>query len=116
PPATSTTTPGSGVAMMSATRTRVSSPGARRKWSDFGLASPPGITVMVASTLVSARLATMTVSSARPSGVDVPSAQYHAVDAAPTGGTLTPSRTAAGAAAGPLVAAATVLSDTATPT
>ena len=90
PPMVSTTTPGSGVARMSATLTRVSSPGARRRCRDRGAPSPPGITVMVASTVDGARLATMTVSSARPSGVDVPSAQYHALDATSGDGTLTP--------------------------
>src|SRR3954451_19313485 len=79
---------------MSATRTRVCSSGARWKSRETGAASPPGITVTVATTPVDDKLAMMTVSSARPSDVDVPSAQYHAVDAASAAGTLTP-RTAA---------------------
>src|SRR4029077_12370651 len=77
---------------MSATLTRLSSPGARRSCRVFGAPLPPGITVMVASTVDGARLATMTVSSARPSGVDVPSAQYHALEATSDDGTLTPVR------------------------
>ena len=52
-----------------------------------GAASPPGITVTVASTSVSATLAIRIVSSARPSGVDVPSAQYHEVDSESSLGT-----------------------------
>ena len=102
PPVVSTTTPGSGVARMSATLTRVSSPGARRRCRDFGAPSPPGITVIVASTVDGATLATMTVSSARPSGVDVPSAQYHALDATSGDGTLTPVRASGDAAATPV--------------
>ena len=102
PPVASTTTPGSGVARMSATLTRVSSPGARRRCRDLGAPSPPGITVMVASTVDGATLATMTVSSARPSGVDVPSAQYHALDATSGDGTLTPVRASGDAAATPV--------------
>src|SRR4029077_11913715 len=81
PPTVSTTTPGSAVASTSATGTLTSSPGARRMVSVAGAASPPGITVMVASMSVWARLAITTVSVASPSDVDVPAAQYHALDA-----------------------------------
>ena len=87
PPTVSTTTPGSAVASTSATGTLTSSPGARRMVSVAGAASPPGITVMVASMSVCARLAMTTVSVASPSGVDVPAAQYHALDATSAAGT-----------------------------
>ena len=64
-----------------------SSPGASRIVSEAGAASPPGITVMVASMSVWARLAITTVSVAAPSGVDVPPAQYHALEATSAAGT-----------------------------
>ena len=54
---------------------------------ETGAVRPPGITVIVASALVSAMLATRMVSSARPSALDVPSAQYHEVDSASFDGT-----------------------------
>ena len=92
PPTDSTTTPGSGVASTSATGTSTSSPGARRMRSVAGAASPPGITVMVTSMSVRARLATTTVSVAAPSGDDVPAAQYQVLDATSAAGTPTLAR------------------------
>ena len=89
PPTTSTTTPGSGVARMLATFTRVSSPGATVISREPAAPSPPGITVIVARTSVFDTLPIRIVSSARPPSFDVPSAQYHEVDTASLGGTAT---------------------------
>src|SRR5689334_3229562 len=84
---------------MSDTATSTCSPGASRIVRDLGAASPPGMTVTVASIDSWERLATMTVSSAAPSGVDVPAAQYQAFEMTSAGGTPTPVRAATSAAA-----------------
>ena len=91
PPSTSTITEGSAVSTRSATRMRVSSRASMCTVRDAGgVAASAGRTVSVASTGVSATLAIITVSSARPSGVDVPSAQYHVVERASAAGTEGP--------------------------
>src|SRR5439155_3989241 len=90
PPATSTTTAGSAAWTRSETCTRRSLRAARWTVRDTGAADAPCITVIVASTCELATLATTTVSSARPSDVDVPSAQYHVVESASADGTTGP--------------------------
>ena len=93
PPVTSTSTPGSAIARMSATWTDASEPGATSTVFTFAAWSGPCMTVTRAWATRWSTFAMKIRSSARPPGLDVPSAQYHAVSTAFAAGTRGPSAT-----------------------
>ncbi len=82
PPNVSTTTPGSAVGSTSETGTRTCDRGFTETSRVTAAPPPPGITVTAAGATRSLRLVINTVSLAVPSGVDDPSAQYHAFESA----------------------------------